>query len=428
MPRIDQIPALLRVAIVFVIILLAIRKKSSLGSAFLLGAAILGLLFGLSPLAIVKSAFLSVIYPQTLSLAIIVSLILVLSNSMETAKQMRRLLDRFRGIVANPKLNLIIFPALIGLLPMPGGAVFSAPMVKEMGSSSRLSADQLSFINYWFRHIWEYWWPMYPGVLLATLMADVNLLVFVVVMCPLTAVALTTGWWPIKNISHSQPAGEKLTRAMIQPFVKELLPILIAIIPGLGLGVLLSNVLPDFPIGKETGLIIALCLSIVWVWHANRFPKVQMVSMIKHPHNLKMMYMVFAILIFKGVITDSQAVTGITDEMLALQIPLVLITVALPFIVGLVAGFNSGFVGGTFPILISLILSHGEAGFMLAYMMLALTCGFAGVLLSPLHLCMILSNEYFSTPAGPVYRFLMWPCIFLMISSLGYFWVLHWLI
>ena len=34
---------------------------------------------------------------------------------------------------------IILFPALIGLLPMPGGAIFSAPMVKNLGQQYRMS-------------------------------------------------------------------------------------------------------------------------------------------------------------------------------------------------------------------------------------------------------------------------------------------------
>jgi len=158
-----HISAIIRIFLVFVFILICIRKHLSLGNAFLMGAIFLGVLFGLGPKAMGSAAVLSVIYPKTLLLAIIVSLILILSSSMESAGQMKRLLTNFQGLISNPRINLVVFPALIGLLPMPGGAIFSAPMVKELGKGTSLSPDLLSFINYWFRHIWECWWPLYPA-------------------------------------------------------------------------------------------------------------------------------------------------------------------------------------------------------------------------------------------------------------------------
>ena len=79
---------------VFVLVLICIRKKLSLGNAFILGAIFLSVLFGLKPLAMLKSMVASIFDPKTLSIAVIVSLILVLSNSMEMAGQMQRLLEK----------------------------------------------------------------------------------------------------------------------------------------------------------------------------------------------------------------------------------------------------------------------------------------------------------------------------------------------
>ena len=426
MTILNQIPALLRVTIVFVLVLIAIRKKLSLGNAFLLGALALGVLFGESPRTIAISVAGSLLSPVTVSLTLTVGLILILSNSMEKAGQMQRLLTSFRGLVSNPRLNLTIFPALIGLLPMPGGAVFSAPMVKELGARSKLSGGQLSFVNYWFRHIWEYWWPLYPGVLLTVVLADINLLIFVCSMAPLTLAAIMLGQGPIKVIKDSIPQGAQKGRPPIIPFLKELTPILIVIIPGLGTGLLISKLFPGFPMGKETGLIICLVVAIFWIWQKNKFTSRQIRDVLLDKHLLSMFYMVAAIFIFKGILSDGQAVNAISKNLITLKIPLLIIIALLPFMVGLITGLAIAVVGSTFPILIPMIHSMGEAQHMLAYIMLAMVCGFAGVLLSPLHLCLVLSNEYFQTKLSSVYRYLWFPCTALILSAFGYFELLHW--
>ncbi len=138
-----------------------------------------------------------------------------------------------------------------------------------------------------------------------------------------------------------------------------------------------------------------------------------------------MFYMVSAILIFKGVLTDSRAVSAVSREMIGWHIPLIPITILLPFLVGGVVGITIGFVGTTFPILISLIHTLDQGHLMLPYMMLAMTGGFMGVLFSPLHLCFLLSNTYFKTTLIPVYRYLWFPCTALLITGLGYFWFLR---
>ncbi|TSA56868.1 MAG: DUF401 family protein [Planctomycetaceae bacterium] len=345
---------------------------------------------------------------------------------MEMAGQMRRLLANFQGLVSNPRIKLVVFPALIGLLPMPGGAVFSAPMVKELGKDTSLAPDMLSFVNYWFRHIWEYWWPLYPGVLLAITLADINLWKFVTVMSPLTIVSLSLGYIPIKGLNKSNKLRDFKGRPSVKPFVKELTPILIVIFMGLGTGITLTFLLPDFTVSKEAGLVIALCIAIGWIWRKNDFSKTQIRNLLADPHIRSMIYMVIAIFIFKGMMEGSRAVEAISNEFRMLHVPLVLITMALPFLVGGVVGITVAFVGTTFPILIPLIHSFGEAQFTMAYIMLAIGSGFIGVLLSPLHICLLLSNQYFGTTLIPVYKHLWLPSLCFILSAFAYFWILRW--
>jgi hypothetical protein len=456
----ESIPAIVRILIAFLVILFAIKKKWSLGSAFLMGAVLLGLLFRMAPPAILGSLAHSLTDAKTVSLGIIVSMILVLSHSMEKAGQMQRLLDRFQGLVVRPRVNLVIFPALIGLLPMPGGAIFSAPMVKTLGRNLNMPGSLLSYINYWFRHIWEYWWPLYPGVLLTTTLADIDLWTFVIYLLPLSSVALVVGYWPLQSLAPSprgvpgqgesapderggsetckaatfsgvapgcrrgEPGGSPETgRPPLLPILWELIPIGIVIGLGLGLGAAWSPLMAAWriAIGKELGLITALLVAIGWVWHVNGLSYGERRRILLQRELLHMFAMVAAILMFKGMLEDSHAVNLVSDELLRWRVPLISITMILPFLVGGIVGLTVGFVGTTFPILISLVHAFGQGGHLLPYMMLGLLCGFLGVLLSPLHLCLLLSNAYFQTSILAVYRHLWAPCLFLLLAGCVYF-------
>jgi hypothetical protein len=46
---------------------------------------------------------------------------------------------------------------------------------------------------------------------------------------------------------------------------------------------------------------------------------------------------------------------------------------------------------------------------------------FVGVLISPLHLCLLLSNEYFGTSLMPVYRHMWMPLTAMLGSGAAYF-------
>jgi len=423
-----NIPAIVRILIIFVLILLAIKRKWMLGNAFLCGALGLGLFFTMGPMAIGRSFLVAMLYPKTLSLTIIVGLILVLSHSLERSGQMARLLESFRGLLRWPRVNLVIFPALIGLLPMPGGAIFSAPMVKSMGHNHHLSGAHLSYVNYWFRHIWEYWWPLYPGILLTTALANVDLWRLVFFTLPLTFVAVIAGYWPLRGtiLGSGVLADDTPASRAVVPFFRNLAPIGLVIVGGLGLGLVFSARLPEQfrPVAKELGLIIALVAAIFWIWQQNRMAWHLRWAIIRQPAMLKMLYMVISILLFKGILEDSGAVGQISQEMLRRHIPLMPISMVLPFIVGVVSGITIAFVGATFPILITLIQAMGQNHLMLPYMMLALASGFMGVLLSPLHLCLLLSNEYFETSLVPVYRHMRVPLAVLLTATICYFMLL----
>lgn len=430
MTMFDPIPAFIRILIVFAIVLLAIRKKLSLGNAFIIGAACLGLFFGMPVPRIIMTMLTALVHLNTLALAAIVALILVLSHSMDAAGQMERLLDRFQGLFRHAGFNMIVFPALIGLLPMPGGAIFSAPMVKTLGNRHQMTGARLSYINYWFRHIWEYWWPLYPGVLLTTALAGIGLWTFVLFLIPMTAAAVTLGYWPLRGLQDSEMASRSKAAhglPQLRQFGIELTPILIVILVGLGLGMVLTPVLESrgIPIAKEIGLITALLLSIGWVWRHNHLSAAERRAVLTRRDLLRMIYMVAGIIIFKEVLMQSHAAGALSEELIRWKIPLFSITVILPMLVGAVTGLTIAFVGTTFPILISLIQSLGQTDLMLAYMMLATVSGFVGVLFSPLHLCLLLSNEYFKTSLSAVYRCLIPPCAGLLLAGCGYFMLLR---
>ena len=153
-------PPLIKVLIIFVFILTLNKFRCNLGAAILLGTYFLALWFGLGIEQTGRLMILSLLSSQTLTLLAIVGLILVLSMVMEECGQMRRIVSSFSAVLRNPRLSLAAMPALIGLLPMPGGAVFSAPMVESVAGDSELTPSQRSAINHWFRHIWEYWWQI----------------------------------------------------------------------------------------------------------------------------------------------------------------------------------------------------------------------------------------------------------------------------
>ena len=89
--------------------------------------------------------------------------------------------------------------------------------------------------------------------------------------------------------------------------------------------------------------------------------------------------------------------TSMAGELAQLGIPLAAVIVVFPFISGLTTGIAVGFVGASFPIVFSLLGNSPSAGTVLSTTVLAFGSGFLGVMLSPIHVCLIVTNQHFKT-------------------------------
>ena len=84
-------------------------------------------------------------------------------------------------------------------------------------------------------------------------------------------------------------------------------------------------------------------------------------------------------------------------EMADWGIPLPAIIILLPLISGLAMGLSAGFVGASFPIVMSLIGEDPSLRTVLSTTVLAYGFGYMGMLLSPVHVCLIVTSAHFHT-------------------------------
>lgn len=415
------IPPLIKVLTIFAFILILNRFRCNLGAAILMGACLLALWFGLGIKQtglLVVSSFLS---SQTLILLAIVGLILVLSRVMEECGQTERIVSSFSAILRSPRRSLAAMPALIGLLPMPGGAVFSAPMVDTVAGSSSLVPSQKGVINYWFRHIWEYWWPLYPGVILAVSLTGIELYRFIGVQLPLTFAALLGGYLfiflPMRRINLAKISFPVYREWKI--FFREVLPILLTVVLvilfGLATWALRSWTGREPGLPKNISIILGLLVSLTWVITSHRVGGKIIKGAALNKMVYSMLFLIIGIMAFGGILQHSGAIVGIKENLIELNIPLPVMVAILPLVSGMVTGVTIGFVGPSFPVLVELVRTSEAAGGVLPYAVLAYGFGFMGVMLSPVHLCFILTKDFFRTDIIKIYRRLLLPCLTVLI-------------
>ena len=420
--------ALGKIGLVFAAMLCGLRARWDLGGTILGGSLLLGVLFGLDLLAWGKAVLSVAEEGKLLSLCLVVALILIFSRVLEQTGQSRRLMDALLGVLRWPRVRLVFFPALIGLLPMPGGAVFSAPMVRQAGHGTQINPADQALLNYWFRHIWELSWPLYPGIILAAYLAQWPLTRLICLTWPAVLLCLVLGWWFFLRPGVLSVAPQQAETSTTKPvdwrrIAREGAPLVVALGGALGLeaGLRQSHLAVD----PQWGFVVALGLGIAWSALQNRFALKALAREIVAPHVAKMVLLVLAVFVFKNVLEHAGVVEALGGG--AASGALGAVVVFLPFVVGLLSGITVAFVGATFPLLLRLMEQGVPGEAQTALLMLALFSGFTGVLLSPLHACLLLSCEFFQTSLGPVWRRLVVPAGLFFCVGAGYCGLLYWM-
>ena len=201
---------LLKIALVIALLLVLIRKKVDLGLALALDSLLVAALFGLGPRRLGQAALEGLTSSTTLELVGIVLLVLYLGQYLQAANHSRRLVDSLRRLVRDPRLILAIPSAVLGLLPMMAGAMMGAPIVEEAARRWGLSPAWKTFYNYWFRHIWEYCWPLYLNVILASTIFRIPIATLCLYQFPFTVLAAGTGLIVLfRNVPRASPKSPK---------------------------------------------------------------------------------------------------------------------------------------------------------------------------------------------------------------------------
>jgi hypothetical protein len=350
---------------------------------------------------------------ETISLGLIVGLIMVLSGLMDKSGQMGRMVKGLSILSRDGRTVGSVMAALIGLLPMPGGALFSAPMIEASLEKDCVARELKTALNYWFRHIWEYWWPLYPGVILAVALMEVKTWHFITMMAIMTPVSISAGIFfilrPIGKVEVQEQGG--FSWEGLRKFIWEMMPILLVILFIFLLPVLLGVLeILGIRIDVNSGLSLlpGLAIAIIWVWRVNRVPVKQFLSVVIGKGTWSMVFLIIAVMIFKGMMEDSKAVIQIRNELMAYHIPVMLIILIMPFLSGLITGIAVGFVGASFPLIIPMFHSPDLIDF-LSTAGLAYVFGYIGMILSPVHLCFLVSKDYYGAGFLESYRYVLKP-------------------
>ncbi|WP_321402025.1 DUF401 family protein [Maridesulfovibrio sp.] len=427
MDFIHNLLPLFKILFVFICMLAGIRLRLGVGPSILAGGGVLAVLTSMKMGEVLEVSGAALTDDKTIFLALIVALIMILSGLLEKTGQAGRIMDSLTGYLRSPRLRLVFFPALIGLLPMPGGAIFSAPMIQEAANGLDVSGRDKVVINYWFRHLWELAWPLYPGMILAASLCGMSVFEYIGYTFPGSLACIVLGCFfylrpsvlPMKN--NGSAFNDSANVRDFGKVLKEGLPLIVAIVGAFLFETLLSFFFPGIPF--ELGIVLALLAAVLCSLTANHGSMPIIRALLLEKRFLNMIFMIICVFVFKDIL----GACGVVDELARLaggETALIAAAVFVPFLVGFIAGITLAFVGAAMPLVVGLVQAAGLQHQLPAWAVLCMFCGFAGIMASPLHICFLLTCEYFKVDMVEAWKKVVIPSLMLMLLGVAYFFVL----
>jgi hypothetical protein len=403
------VPVIVKVLGALAAILVANRFVKNLVVSVGIGALTLGLWSGHSASGMLAVAWHGMSSTGNLLLLLVVFQVISLSSQMSETGVMDELVAAVRALVSQ-RAAMAALPAVIGLLPMPGGALFSAPLVDSCDVERGVAPALKAQTNHWFRHVWEYWWPLYPGVLLAMKLTRLEVWQFMMMGVPLSICAIAAGYvFLLRRIrpeagdaASERPAGS-WTRG-VRRLASLVLPIALVIGCYAAVRLLYAGVRYVRPQAPEMNsfvpMIVGLCVAMAVLQWQRPLGAARWAGILVSSRAWSMVAIVVMVLIY-GAFVEARLPGGeplvklMHKEMAQWGIPLTAIIVLLPLVSGLSMGLSAGFVGASFPIVMSLVGDQPSLRTLLSTTVLAYGFGYMGMLLSPVHVCLIVTSEHF---------------------------------
>lgn len=367
--------------IAMAIIILMLRRHIPIGPCMLTGGLFIWLM-KTPELHYLTQAFSETLsLPRTYDIIFALYFVMCLEIELRTSGALAGMVHALQKIFSSNRVTLAVMPAFLGLLPSLGGARFSAPIVEEASKGLELTSDHQSAINFWFRHIFEFSSPIIPGMIMACNIAGVAYSEFITHLCWLTVLMFSVGWFvlirPIKADSIKENTGTQAADEQgWQDLWLSLSPVVLTFVL-----VVFFNMNASVGMGVVTaGLFIVL--------HFTK-REVSLKEVVVGAIDMKMFFNVLCILYFIQILTVTQVLQEIVTAFQSSPLPVPVIIACVSFIIGVLTGMSQGHVAIIMPIIAAMQTgSLNLAGVAMAF-------GVAGQMLTPTHMCLVVTVDYF---------------------------------
>ncbi|MEM2953839.1 MAG: DUF401 family protein [Candidatus Bathyarchaeia archaeon] len=337
----------------------------------------------------------------TISVVLATFGIMWLSQLYKETGVIKELSESLSRIIKNSKIILSVLPAVIGLLPVAGGALMSAPIVDSEAEKLKLKPEKKAYVNIWFRHIVLPLYPLSLFLIITVALTGTTLSSVILRQIPIVAVMIilgsVMGFWKVSNPKHEMENRTKNElHAEIKGFIKSFSPILATIVVAIFVGLLNYNLSR-----RGVDVLIATFLGLIVLAIISKSSYKAIVNPLKNLVVYEVAYATYGAFLLRNMMNAA----GISEIFKPLgvsgSIDTTLLLTTIPTALGFLTGSPSGGVA------ISTSMFGGILTFSSKTAALIYMGAYLGYLIAPTHLCFTFTADYFKSPLGKVYKYLI---------------------
>ena len=389
------------ITLAMIITLFLLRRRQPIGIAILVGGIFIWLCTDPTFKELKDAVIQMATTPRSYDLVGALYLVICLEIELRKSGCLAGMVEALSRMFSSRRFTLSVMPAFLGLLPSIGGARFSAPIVEEASKGFEAKPEDKAAINFWFRHIFEFSSPLVPGMILACGIAGVKIGDLIVHLGWLTIVAFILGWIVMVRglkqtvATRTEVSGEEAKRHNMD-FVLSLTPVIANVV-----------LMVAFGLQASVSMIIVVVAMIPLLMFFNRHVSVKEVFI--GALDYKMFANVICILLFIALLESTGVLALLVAAFESSPLPVPVIIGFLSFIIGLLTGISQGHVAIMMPIVAG--ISMGD----LDLVGVAMVFGVAGQMVTPTHLCLTITVDYFKSDFFKTLKPVLWAQIPLAI-------------
>jgi len=351
--------------------------------------------------------------PLTISVVAATFVIMLISQLYKETGLVNRLSDSVSKLVNNPKIVMAVIPAIIGLLPVAGGALTSAPLVDIEAEKLGIKTEKKAYINLWFRHTVFPVYPLSQPLIVTAAITGVALPLIILRQIPVVATMIIlgflVGFWGIRN--KKEPKATQGARSNFNKFLIAFLPILGAI----ALDIVLNALVPG--IGSEGfDVLLSVTIGLLILLFICRSDFKVFTKPLKNWSIYGITLAAYGAFLLRATFAAA-GISGVLQTFLSTNsIDIVILLILIPAVLGFLTGSPLG--GATIGVsILAGILTFSPKVAALIYI-----SAYLGYTVSPTHLCLQFTAEYFACSLRKMYRYVI-PSILasFLVAILVYF-------